>query len=208
LRTLRRRMTGEEPMKPGPRKGADVAQFHVKNGGSRQPQAPASSARSANQSRTAVEEAPAEDHIAEIIAAATTADEPPVEATAPEPPAPEPEVDFTEAEKPAKIAPVKHVKVRSTIDVMAELEALRKRATTQAAPKSKKDPAVRRRREVQKDMTVRIPADVLARTKKVEVTLSFENTDGEVAHEQKKTLELEDTADVDSVSVNLRIEEK
>ena len=207
LRTLRRRMTGEEPMKPDPRKLAVGAQFRVKNG-SREPQAPASAASSAKQSRTAVEEAPAEDHIAEIIAGATTADEPPVEATAPEPPAPEPEVDFTEAEKPAKVAPVKHVKMRSTIDVMAELEALRKRATTQAAPKSKKDPAARRGREVQKEMTVRIPADVLAQTKRVKVTLSFENTDGEVAHEQKKALELEDTANVDSVSVNLRIEEK
>jgi signal recognition particle receptor subunit beta len=208
LRTLRRRMTGEEPMKPGPRKLADVAQFRVKNQGSREPQVPASAASSAKQSRTAVEEAPAEDHIAEIIAAATTADEPPVEVTAPEPPAPEPEVDFTEAEKPAKVAKVKHVKVRSTIDVMAELEALRKRATTQAAPKSKKEPAARRGREVQKDMTVSIPADVLAQTKTVKVTLSFENTDGGVAHEQKQTLELEDTANVDSVSVNLRIEEK
>jgi signal recognition particle receptor subunit beta len=208
LRTLRRRMTGEEPMKPGPRKLADVAQFRVKNQGSREPQVPASAASSAKQSRTAVEEASAEDHIAEIIAAATTADEPPVEVTAPEPPAPEPEVDFTEAEKPAKVAKVKHVKVRSTIDVMAELEALRKRATTQAAPKSKKEPAARRGREVQKDMTVSIPADVLAQTKTVKVTLSFENTDGGVAHEQKQTLELEDTANVDSVSVNLRIEEK
>ena len=31
LRTLRRRMTGEEPATPGPRKLADVAQFRVKN---------------------------------------------------------------------------------------------------------------------------------------------------------------------------------
>ena len=208
LRTLRRRMTGEEPMKPGSRKIADVAQFRVKNERSREPEAPASAASSAKQSRTAVEEAPAEDHIAEIIAAATKAAEPPVEATAPERPAPEPEVDFSETEKPAKVAPMKHVKVRSTIDVMAELEALRKRATTQAAPKSKKEPAARRRREVQKDMTVSIPAHVLAHTKTVKVTLSFQNTDGGLAHEQKQTLELEDTANVDSVSVNLRIEEK
>ena len=207
LRTLRRRMTGEEPMK-GPRKLGDVAQFRVKNEGDREPEARTSAARSAKQSRTAIQEAPAEDHIAEIIADVTTANEPPVEKTAPAPPAPEPEVAFSETEKPAKVTPVKHVKVRSTIDVMAELEALRKRATTQAAPRSKKDPAARRGREIQKEMTVSIPANVLARTKTVKVTLSFENTDGAVAHEQKQTLELEDTADVDSVSVNLRIEEK
>src|SRR6185369_4571496 len=59
------------------------------------------------------------------------------------PPAPEkaaePEINFGQTEKPAEkpAAEVKHVKVRSSVDIMAELEALRKRATTpkSAAPK-------------------------------------------------------------------------
>ena len=91
---------------------------------------------------------------------------------------------------------------------MAELEALRKRATTQSAPKAKKGTAAPTRgRELQKAVTVTIPPLVLPQTKTLKVTLSFENSDGGVVQEQQQTVELEDTTDVDSVTVNLRIDQ-
>ena len=229
LRTLRRRMTGEEPSKPGARKLGDVAQFRVKNEGAaaREPQPPtstsaigmtttpgqspstgaaASSKPSLSRStQTAVEDIVEELNASEELAAATEAQKPPAP-----PVAAEPEIDFSEAEKPAKVAPVKHVKVRSTIDVMAELEALRKRATTQTSPKPKKEagtPAPSRGRELHKAVTVSIPPLVLPQTKTLKVTLSFENSDGGVVQEQQQTMELEDTSDVESVSINLRIDQ-
>ena len=69
----------------------------------------------------------------------------PIAAPAPEPPpfetaAPillEPEIAFSETEKPQKTKPeVKTVKVRNSVDVMAELEALRKRATSTTTAKN------------------------------------------------------------------------
>ena len=222
LRTLRRRMTGEEPSRTGPRKLGDVAQFRVKNEGAAARETPppmstsaigvtAPAATSAAQpamsrsSQTAVEDIIEDLNASEELAAVTRAQQPPAK-----PVAAEPEVDFSEAEKPAKPAPVKHVKVRSTIDVMAELEALRKRATTQTSPKAKKEvatPAPSRGRELHKAMTVSIPPLVLPQTKKLKVTLSFENSDGGVVQEQEQTVELEDTSDVESVSINLRIDQ-
>src|SRR6185503_4834975 len=128
--------------------------------------------------------------------------EPPIETVSP---AAEPDIEFRETEKPAKSTPVKHVKVRSTIDVMAELEALRKRATTQTTPKAKKEsssPPHHRGRELIKAATINIPPLVLPQTKRLKVTVSFENSDGGVVQEQQQVIELEDTADVESVSVN------
>ena len=230
LRTLRRRMTGEEPVKSGPRKLGDVAQFRVKNDSTsaREPQTPtstsaigltapsqaggpaaaASSAAKPSMSQstqTAVEDIVEELNASEELAAATEAHQPPAP-----PVAAEPEIDFSQAEKPVKVTPVKHVKVRSTIDVMAELEALRKRATTQTTPRAKKatgTPAPARGRELHKAVTISIPPLVLPQTKRLKVTLSFENSEGGVVQEQQQTVELEDTSDVESVSVNLRIDQ-
>jgi mutual gliding-motility protein MglA len=224
LRTLRRRMTGEEPSRTSPRKLGDVAQFRVKNEGATPREtpppptstsaigtaAPASTSGAAQpsmsrSSQTAVEDIVEDLNASEELAAATRAQQPPAP-----PAAAEPEINFSEAEKPAKVAPVKHVKVRSTIDVMAELEALRKRATTQTAPKAKKEPAVHAPtpgRELHKAVTVTIPPLVLPQTKTLKVTLSFENSAGGVVQEQQLSVELEDTSDVESVSVNLRIDQ-
>jgi mutual gliding-motility protein MglA len=222
LRTLRRRMTGEEPSRSSPRKLGDVAQFRVKNEGAGTRETPTPTATSAigvtapaasaaaqpsmsRSSQTAVEDIVEDLNASEELAAATRAQQPPAP-----PAAAEPDIAFSEAEKPVKAAPVKHVKVRSTIDVMAELEALRKRATTQTSPKAKKEiatPAPSRGRELHKAITVTIPPLVLPQTKNLKITLSFENSDGGVVQEQEQTVELEDTSDVESVSVNLRIDQ-
>ena len=230
LRTLRRRMTGEDPVKSAPRRLGDVAQFRVKNEGSggREPQAPTSTSaigstapsiaapstaaasaaqRSSQSAQTAVEDIVEELNASEEVAAAGRSEQEPPAAPA----AAEPDVDFNESDKTAKVTPVKRVKVRSTIDVMAELEALRKRATAQSSPKAKKDAGATRAvapgRELQKAATVTIPPLVLPQTRTLKVTLSFENRDGDVVQEQELTLELEDTSGVESVSVNLRIDQ-
>jgi len=139
----------------------------------------------------------------QIIANAPVASPPP-----PPAPAPEQEIDFNEAEKPSKKTEVKHVKVRSSVDIMAELEALRKKAT-QTTPKSpKKDSspldALLKSKDVQKNVAMKVHADTLAKTKSLRVAVSFENSDG-VVQQSEQTIELGDAANAQSLSVNLKI---
>jgi len=127
-------------------------------------------------------------------------------------PAPEPEIAFSKVEKPQKSKPeVKTVKVKS-IDVMAELEALRKRATQSSPPKpAKKGLSVeelvpRPRRDIHRNLNVQIAPDVLPRTKAVRVTVSFEDADTGVIQKQDQFVDLGDTSDVQSLSLNLKID--
>jgi hypothetical protein len=131
-------------------------------------------------------------------------------------PAPEPEVNFGQTEKPAaKPAEVKHVKVRSSVDIMAELEALRKRATTpKAAPAPKKEapieipmpaaPAPRSARDVRRSVSLQANPGILARTRAVRLTVSFEADDGTMQTETQ-SIQLDESADVTSLSVDLKI---
>jgi signal recognition particle receptor subunit beta len=131
----------------------------------------------------------------------------------PAPPPPEPEIAFSETEKPQKSEPeVKTVKVRNSVDVMAELEALRKRATS-AAPKSaaKRDvmadlDSLRPKRDINRTLHLQLPSGVLSRTKSVRVTLSFEDGQEAVIDTQNQHLDLGDASDVQSLSVNLKID--
>jgi signal recognition particle receptor subunit beta len=151
------------------------------------------------------EEAVVGDTVAEAAQPATTEYVPP-------PAAPEPEIDFSQTAQPQKVEPeVKTVKVRSSVDVMAELEALRKRATNVTPKTAKRDiladlDSLRPKRDVQRTLHLQIPHDVLPRTKSVRVTLSFEDGDQEVIQSQDQTVELADTSDVQSLSVNLKID--
>jgi len=123
-------------------------------------------------------------------------------------PAAEPEIEFSESEKPAKQPKVKHVKVRSSVDVMAELEALRKRATqtTPKQPKKETSPlaALLKSRDVQKSVALKVKPDTLEKTKSVRVEVSFENADG-VVQQQEQTIEFGDLSDAKSLTVNLKI---
>lgn len=125
----------------------------------------------------------------------------------------EPEIDFNRTEKPQKVAPPKTVKVRSSIDVMAELEALRKRATNTSgatAKPAKKEivlPEIARpKRDVNRTVHLSVPQDVLPRTKSVRVTLSFEDGERAVIDTRDQQVDLGDTEDVQSLSVNLKID--
>ncbi len=145
---------------------------------------------------------------------------PPTQYIPPPPPppepekAPEPEIDFSQTEKPAAkpAADVKHVKVRSSVDVMAELEALRKRATTPKAPKKEAPPIeipippppAPKPRELHRSVSLQAAPGVLARTRSVRVTVSFESSDGTMQTEAQ-SIELDESANVSSLSVDLKI---
>jgi mutual gliding-motility protein MglA len=211
LRTLRRRMTGDEPVKPSPRRGlSDVAQFRAKDDGhSSSGATPATSGGSA----TAVAEPENLRSLAEEIAESNAEPAPPPPPQEERQPAvvaagPAEDVDFRTTDKGAKAVPaVKTVKVRSTIDVLAELEALRKKAT-QTTPKSKREttPASRLGREIHKAVAMSVPPDVLPKARSMRVTVSFEGEGGPV-HEQTETVELENSGDVQSVALNVRIDQ-
>ncbi len=93
---------------------------------------------------------------------------------------------------------------------MAELEALRKRATNTTAKAPRRDvmadlSSLRPRRDVNRTLHLQLPSDVLPRTKSVRVTLSFEDGDGAI-DTQEQQLDLGDASDVQSLSVNLKID--
>jgi signal recognition particle receptor subunit beta len=134
----------------------------------------------------------------------------------PQPAPPEPDIDFGQSERPSKAAPeVKHVKVRSSVDIMAELESLRKRAT-QSTPKapSKKETspldALRNppkpKRDVHRTITLPTPPGTLPKSKRLRIAVSFEN-DGGVVQSQEESIDLGETGDVQSLSVNLKFED-
>ncbi|MGZ8854027.1 MAG: hypothetical protein ACXW2X_11600, partial [Thermoanaerobaculia bacterium] len=230
LRTLRRRMTGEEPVRGGQRKVAEVATFRVQGeqqhggrsstgsmpkpvvgtplpGPSFTNAVPAAAARVAAQQQPEVSAQIAEETIEEIVSAADIGEETPepfdanvgdrILSEAP------PLADIPPAAGPVpKAEPaMKHVKVRSTVDIMAELEALRKRAT-QAPPKApKKDAAPR---EVRKSLSFSA-RDVAGRAKSVRVALSFEGEEG-VLHKEEQVVELTDAPGNSSVNIDLKID--
>jgi signal recognition particle receptor subunit beta len=142
---------------------------------------------------------------------------PPQALTVPPPPAaftPEPEIDFAQTEKPAKAPEPKHVKVRSSIDIMAELEALRKRATTTqpAAPKPRKEmtaadvtiPTPKPKRDVHRTVNMKLAPETASRAKSVRVTVSFENDEG-VVNREEQSIDLADASDVRSLSLDVKI---
>ena len=231
LRTLRRRMTGEEPVKPTPRRPAPDVAFRVREDTApiaAMPAAPAATAPIAAYNPPPepepVEEIPAEAFIPPEPEPVPPQPEPPPPEIptpkppppAPPPPSPEPEIDFGQTEKQARAAPdVKHVKVRSSVDIMAELESLRKRAT-QSAPKqpAKKETspldALRHppkpKRDVHRTVTLPMAPGTLPKSKQLRVTVSFEN-DGGVVQSQEQSIDLGETSDIQSLSVNLKFED-
>jgi len=121
------------------------------------------------------------------------------------------DVDFTQTEKPQPEPEVKTVKVRGSMNVMAELEALRKRATQTAPRAPRRDvmadlESLRPKRDLHRTLQLSVPGDVLPRTRTVRVTLSFEDGDAGVIETRDQQLELGDTSDVQSLSVNLKID--
>jgi len=98
--------------------------------------------------------------------------------------------------------------VRSSVDIMAELEALRKKATQTTPKQVKKEisplDALLRKRDAQKSVALKIPADTLPKSKSLRVAVSFENSEGVVQH-REQTIELGDASDAQSLTVTLKI---
>ena len=139
---------------------------------------------------------------------------PPPETTAAEvapPAAPEPEIDFNQTQRPTRKPDVKHVKVRSSVDVMAELESLRKRAT-QSSPRTRKEAAAagsapagsKNRRDLHRTVTMEATPDSRSRTRSVRITVSFEDENG-VLQSEERVVAVDEVAELRSMSVDLKI---
>lgn len=165
------------------------------------------------------EEAEPEAEVAEVAAELPPAAEMPpppevsepamaAEAAAEAPAHHEPDIDFVQSARPTKKADVKHVKVRSSVDIMAELEALRKRAT-QSSPKSRKESsgaatAPKAKRNLHRTMSLEAAPGTRSRTRSVRITVSFEDGEG-VLQSQDQSIDLAESSDVGSLSVDLKI---
>jgi len=250
LRTLRKRMMGDEPAKP-------VMQMTVRKQGDppilKPPAAPSTPPPAApvptpvapppsQQLSTKTVAIPAMPAVAAAIAqpasATTTAVAEPAEVlqqpvappapvipeAAPVPPpavssvaaedlAAEPEVNFS-TEKVVKTEEpvVKHVKVRSNVDIMAELETLRKKST-QGPPKSKKDPLAALNaltappKKASDTRTISVAASPAAgKTRKIRVELSFEDEAGNVVHSDDQSVTVENASTNQNLLLNLKID--
>ena len=139
---------------------------------------------------------------------------PPVAAPPPEPepePQPEPVAAAPLPEPSPEPTPeVKHVKVRTSVDVMAELEALRKRAT-QGTPKKKETAASGAtvqipapKRDLHRTMNMHAAPETANRARTVRLTVSFEDATG-VVQTEEQSIEVEDLGNVRSLAVDLKI---
>ena len=260
LKSLRRRMLGDEPAKAAPAKpaaptpaapappkpAAGTAVFTIHQSGAPARPVPPPAAQPApppvaappvqteTQQVAAVAAPPAEPApVAEPAPAAAAVAAPPVESPAAEPamplrtvetPAPaaeaavaepEPEVRFDETEKTEKPVvvekEVKHVKVRSSIDVLAELDSLRKKATSTSASRkvdvlSALDALTTKPKSgaVTKSVALSVPAEARS-TKRVRVQITFEDDLGNVVQQSEQNIEIEKN-DWSSLQLNLKID--
>jgi hypothetical protein len=128
------------------------------------------------------------------------------------------ESEHTEAET-AVTEEVRHVKVRSNIDILAELERLRKTSTSTSAPveeKPRRAPAgisvddllagsLNHRKEVNKVFDIVIPRKQLTQGHQVTVGLRFEDRNGkEIGDAQSFSVELQTRADIQKLLLSLK----
>jgi hypothetical protein len=133
------------------------------------------------------------------------------------------DVSFAERERPeaetAVTEEVRHVKVRSNIDILAELERLRKTSTSTSAPveeKPRRAPAgisvddllagsLNHRKEVNKVFDVVVPRKQLSQGHQVTVGLRFEDRNGkEIGDAQSFSVELQSRADIQKLLLSLK----
>ncbi len=168
------------------------------------------------------------DTVQEFEQALDSLDAPlPEQAAAPAPaPAQEAEiadVSFAQAEEPepekAVDEEVRHVRVGSNIDILAELEKLRKTSTATAAPADEKPrraatgisvddllaSSLNHRKEVSKVFEVQVPRRQLAQGHQVTVGLKFEDKQGNAIGEgQSFAIELQSRSDIEKLLLSLK----
>ncbi len=150
-------------------------------------------------------------------------------AASPEPAASAPEaeiaeVTFAEAAEPepekAVTEEVRHVKVRSNIDILAELERLRKTSTSGAEETEKEKPrrpatgisvddllasSLNHRKEVSKVFEIQVPRRQLSQGHQVTVGLRFEDRQGkEIGNAQSFSIELQSRSDIERLLLSLK----
>lgn len=124
----------------------------------------------------------------------------------------EPELQFETEEKPAKSAPeVKHVKVRSGLDIMAELEQLRKKATSSSAARKKEfaataPDALAPKKESSKQLSLSFDRSTTEMTKSLRVTVEALDASGNVLQSIDSNVETPALADISSLTVNLKLD--
>jgi signal recognition particle receptor subunit beta len=141
--------------------------------------------------------------------------------TAPQADAEIADVSFAQAAQPepekAVSQEVRHVKVRSNIDILAELERLRKTSTSTAAePEKPRRPptgisvddllasSLNHRKEVSKVFEVQVPRKQL-QGHQVTVGLRFEDTQGkEIGEPQSFSIELQSRTDIERLLLSLK----
>lgn len=210
LKNLRKRMMGDEP-------ATKIAPI-VRERGLATPPAPGAAAARATPAapappQKAAAAPPAVETPAETPkpAAPTAPAAPEIRVEPPAPAAPAPAAAMTAAAAPAVETPeVKHVKVRSSVDVMAELDSLRKRATqgTKKSSTSAIDAlsalgAMTTKKPV-KSLSVKASGDAASKTKRVRITVQMEDGDRNALQVEEQLVELQDTTE--PYQVNLRID--
>jgi signal recognition particle receptor subunit beta len=132
------------------------------------------------------------------------------------------EVSFAEIQPPPDDPPpnssVKHVRVRSNVDILSELEKLRKIATQKpAAPGHKSRSAAdvslddllgstrNHRKDVAQSFEVLVSRDALARSRRVSIALSFgDDSGGAIGPEKKFDVELSSSKDIQKLLLSLK----
>ena len=169
-----------------------------------------------------------QETVQEFEQALDSLDAPLPEAPAPGAAAPEAEiadVSFAEASEPepekAITEEVRHVKVGSNIDILAELEKLRKTSTATGAAAAAEEKARRpvaglsvddllagslnHRKEVSKVFEVQVPRKQLAQGHQVTVGLRFEDNQGkEIGEGQSFAIELQSRSDIQKLLLSLK----
>lgn len=119
--------------------------------------------------------------------------------------------DLRDDERPVKAAPeVKHVKVRSSIDIMAELELLRKSATS-SSPRKKETAAAdagaaRGRKDIVRNLSMSANRGVVEGAQRVRVAVTFEDASGALLHTDESSVDVDSLSDTDSLQVNLKLD--
>jgi mutual gliding-motility protein MglA len=127
-------------------------------------------------------------------------------------PAPPVEIAFSESDKPAEEPPaVKRVKVRNTVDIMAELELLRKNAT-QGPSRGKVDllgaldalTGTKTKKDLVKNVSLSLTGEQAENSRKVWIAISFISEDGSTLLEEERTVEL-DRSNWNNLQLNVKI---
>jgi mutual gliding-motility protein MglA len=115
-------------------------------------------------------------------------------------PAPPEMPTFAPVDAPVPAPPVKHVKLRSTAEIFAELDSLRKMATQGGKARP---PAAQ---AVMKSAEFRVADEVLKVVRRVHVALLFEDGNGNVVQQREAQIDLESDQEVQNIQLQLKID--